>query len=304
MNPPSVLIVIINWNNLQDTLACLESLQKIDYANYKILVVDNSADGNLKSEIHSRYPETLLVEAGSNLGFTGGNNLGLSYALTQNIEFTLLLNADTEVDPLFLQHLVDALKSDDTAGIAGPSIYYYDQPQIFWSAGGEIDWQRGDTRMAGIGEIENRQYGSAPRPVDFVSGCALMIKMSITEKTGFLDDRFFAYYEEAEWCVRCARNGHRILHVPQAKIWHKISPESREASPLVHYYMTRNRLLFLRVTRAGIKPWINTLLFDFAKRLISWSIKPRWRYKRPQRAAMIRGLLDFASESFGKSPLY
>jgi len=285
-------------------LACLESLQKIDYSNFKILVVDNSNDGHAQSEIRLRYPDTLIAETGSNLGFTGGNNLGLSYALTQGIEFTLLLNADTEADSSFLQHLVNALKSDDTAGIAGPSIYYYDQPQTFWSAGGEIDWQRGDTHMAGIGEKESGQYGSEPRPVDFVSGCALLIKMSITQKTGILDDRFFAYYEEAEWCVRCARNGFRILHVPQAKIWHKISPEIREASPLVHYYMTRNRLLFLKLTRAGVNAWIHTLLFDFALRLISWTIKPRWRYKRPQRKAMIRALLDFASETFGKSSSY
>jgi len=300
---PSVLIVIINWNSLQDTLACLESLKQLSYSNFKTLVVDNGSSENPANEIRTKYPEVLLFEAGSNLGFTGGNNLGLTYALEQGIEYTLLLNADTTIEPDFLQHLVEALNTDDKAGIAGPSIYYYDHPQTLWSAGGEIDWQCGDTQMIGIDEADAGQFGVAPRAVDFISGCALLVKMSMVQTVGNLDERFFAYYEETEWCVRSARYGYRILHVPQAKIWHKISPEKREASPVVHYYMTRNRLLFLKATRAGPKPWSHTL-FDFTKRLVSWTIKPRWRHKRPQRQAMLRALMDFASGRFGKTTYY
>ena len=125
--------------------------------------------------------------------------------------------------------------------------------------------------------------------------------MAVVQQVGLLDPRFFAYYEETEWCVRITRAGFKIMQVPTAKIWHKISPDAREESPQVHYYMSRNRLLFLKESHAGITAWLNTLVLDYGRTLLSWTLKPKWRYKAPQRQAIVRAILDYSWGRFGKA---
>jgi GT2 family glycosyltransferase len=295
-----VAIVVLNWNGRDDTLACLASLGQLDYPVYEVIVVDNGSSDDSAAAIRAAYPQVTLIETGDNLGYVGGNNVGLEHARTIGADYALLLNNDTEVAADFLRLLVEAAEADPTIGIMGPTIYYFDRPGVIWSAGGAIDWGWGDTRMIGVDKVDQGQFGLLPRPVDFVSGCAMLIKMSSIDQMGLLDPRFFAYYEETEWCVRVARAGFKIVHVPQAKIWHKISPTAREASPQVHYYMTRNRLLFLKLSGAGVSSWLNTLLFDYGRTLLSWSVKPRWRHKAPQRRAMLQAISDYRQRRFGK----
>ncbi|MFZ5917169.1 MAG: glycosyltransferase family 2 protein [Chloroflexota bacterium] len=297
---PRVWIVVLNWNGLADTLECLASLQRLDYPNYEVIVVDNgSTDGSVKV-IQAQFPDITLIANEQNLGFTGGNNIGLRYALERGADYALLLNNDTEVAPDFLRLLVEVAEANPAIGIAGPTIYYHAQPERIWSAGGVIDWQRGLTSMIGLGETDAGEHGAAPRDVDFVTGCAFLVKWAVMKQVGLLDERFFAYYEEAEWCVRARRAGFRILHVPQSRLWHKISPERRAASPQVHYYMTRNRLLFLRLVKAGWRAWLYTLA-DYLRTLISWSLKPRWRCKQQQRQMMLRAIGDAWQGRWGRA---
>jgi hypothetical protein len=299
MKAPQVAVIILNWNGRDDTLACLASLSRIDYVAHEIIVVDNGSSDDSVLAIRVAYPQVTLIEAGDNLGYVGGNNMGLEYAQKIGADYALLLNNDTEVAPDFLRLLVEAAESDPAVGIVGPSIYFFDQPLIIWSAGGGIDWRRGQTWMIGLNEQDAGQFGQTPRLVNFVTGCAMLIKMPLIERVGLLDQRFFAYYEETEWCVRITRAGYKILQVPQAKIWHKISPVTREASPQVHYYMTRNRLLFLKLAQVGLMAWLNTL-FDYSRTLLSWTLKPKWRHKAPQRRAMLQAILDYRRERFGR----
>jgi GT2 family glycosyltransferase len=295
-------VILVNWNGKQDTLACLRSLSQLKYADYDIIVVDNGSEDGSVEAIKASFPQIALLEMGENLGFVGGNNQGISYALEHNAAFILLLNNDTEVAPDFLDIMVKVLADAPQTGIVGPLIYYFDPPNVIWSAGGEIDWRRGSTTMIGINEDDNGQFGQSPFPVDFVTGCALLIKRDVLEKIDLLEPKFFAYYEETEWCVRAARAGFQILTVPQAKIWHKISPAKREASPLVHYYMTRNRLLFLELARAGIPAWVQTI-FEFSRTLLSWTIRPKWRHKTRQRRAMLLAIFDYFRRRFGRVDL-
>jgi GT2 family glycosyltransferase len=295
-------VILVNWNGKQDTLACLRSLSQLNYADYDIIVVDNGSEDGSVEAIKASFPQIALLEMGENLGFVGGNNQGISYALEHNAAFILLLNNDTEVAPDFLDIMVKVLADAPQTGIVGPLIYYFDPPNVIWSAGGEIDWRRGSTTMIGINEDDNGQFGQSPFPVDFVTGCALLIKRDVLEKIDLLEPKFFAYYEETEWCVRAARAGFQILTVPQAKIWHKISPAKREASPLVHYYMTRNRLLFLELARAGIPAWVQTI-FEFSRTLLSWTIRPKWRHKTRQRRAMLLAIFDYFRRRFGRVDL-
>jgi GT2 family glycosyltransferase len=267
---PQVTIIVLNWNGLNDTLDCLESLGQLDYKNYKVLVVDNgSVDGSVPVT-RERFPEVTIVENGENLGYAGGNNVGLRYAMAQGADYALLLNNDTVVDPAFLRVLVDEVQAEPAVGIAGPTIYYHERPDIIWSAGGAIDWQRGSTRMVGLDERDEGQFGAEPRPVDFVTGCAMLVRRAVMEQVGLLDERFFAYYEEAEWCVRAARAGYKIVHVPMARMW------------------------------AGLGAWLHTLIADYLRTLISWSVRPRWRCKQAQRRAMLQAIGDTWRGRWGK----
>jgi GT2 family glycosyltransferase len=300
---PSVMIVVLNWNGLSDTLDCLMSLQRLDYPDCKVVVVDNgSVDGSVEV-VRTRFPGIMLVENEENLGYAGGNNVGLRYALAQGMDYVLLLNNDTEVAPDFVSRLVAAAEVDLAVGVVGPTIYYHDRPDDIWSAGGAIDWQRGRTWMVGLNERDVGQFGQESCEVDFVTGCALLVKRAVLEQVGLLDERFFAYYEDTEWCVRIARAGYRIVHVPEAKIWHKISPDAQADSPLIHYYMTRNRLLFLKVTGARAGAWLHTLVAEYLRTLISWSIRSKWHGKRRQRTLMVMAVRDFLAGRLGQVPL-
>ncbi len=289
-NWPSVAIIVLNWNGREDTLACLDSLARLEYPSSHIIVVDNGSTDGSPEAIRRAFPQAEVLETGRNLGYAGGNNWGLKVALARPFPYILLLNNDTLVAPDFLTHLVNAA-ADRTVGIAGPTIYYADWPEVIWTAGGAIDWRRGDTHMVGLDQPDQGQFGSVPREVDFVSGCAMLIRRDVLECVGLLDERFFLYYEEVEWCVRARRAGFRILHVPQAKVWHRIAPQAQAESPAIHYYMTRNRLLFLALTGASGRAWLATAA-DYVRTLLSWSLRPRWRHKGQQRRAMARAIAD------------
>lgn len=297
---PQVTIIVLNWNGLNDTLDCLKSLGQLDYQNYEVVVVDNgSVDGSV-SVIRERFPAVTIIENGENLGYAGGNNVGLRYAMAQGVDYALLLNNDTVVDPAFLRILVGAAEADPAVGIAGPTIYYHERSNVIWSAGGAIDWRQGSTRMVGLDEPDEGQFGQVPRTVDFITGCAMLVRRAVLEQAGLLDERFFAYYEETEWCVRTSRAGFKVIHVPLAHIWHKISPAAQADSPLVHYYMTRNRLLFLKATSAGLRAWLHTLFAEYLRTLMSWSLRPRWRGKRTQRRVMLQAIGDAWRGHWGK----
>jgi len=301
MTLPGVAIIVLNWNGRDDTLACLASLQHVDYPDYGVVVVDNGSTDNSVAAVRAAYPGVALVELGGNVGYVGGNNAGLEQAQAVGADYALLLNNDTEVAPDFLTRLVIAAEADPQIGMAGPTLYYFAQPNVIWSAGGAIDWSRGSTRMVGLDEVDEGQFGKELRPVDFVTGCALLVKMPVVARVGRLDPRFFAYYEEAEWCVRVSRAGYKIVHVPSAKIWHKISPAARAASPATHYYMTRNRLLFLKATGAGWRAWAHTLVLEYLRTLTSWSLRPQWRGRRTQRDVMLRAIRDYFAGRVGRA---
>lgn len=299
---PRVTVVVLNWNGLGDTLECLESLAGLDYPRYRVLVVDNGSTDGSPVAIRQRFPDVEVIETGENLGYAGGNNVGLRYALAQGADYVLLLNNDTVVAPDMLRWLVEAAEKDPRVGVAGPMIYYHDQPEVVWSVGGGIDWRRGQTWMIGLDEPDDGRFGTEPREVDFITGCAMLVRAAALREAGLLDERFFLYYEEVEWCVRIRRAGYRIIHVPAAKMWHKISPQAQSDSPLVHYYMSRNRLLFLWLTGAGTRAWLHTLADDL-RTLLAWSLRPRWRHKGPQRRAMVRAIADAGRGRWGRRAL-
>lgn len=295
---PAVSIIVLNYNGCEDTLACLRSLEHLTYPNVDVIVVDNdSADGSVDA-FKQAHPGVRIIQTGANLGFTGGNNVGIRYALKHGADYVMLLNNDTVAAPDMVDVMIEVMEADPRIGVSGPMIYYYSAPETIWSAGGTIDWRHGTTGMIGLNEEDKSQFGQLPRPVDFVTGCCLLARREVWEQAGLLDEKFFMYYEETEWCVRASRAGYQIVHIPVAMLWHKISIENRAASPRTHYYMTRNRLLFLSRSRAGYKPLVYTLV-EYTRTLVSWSVRAKWQDKRPLRDIMLRAIKDYSLGRFG-----
>jgi len=175
-------------------------------------------------------------------------------------------------------------------------VYHYDESTVIQSAGGKLghDWQ---AWHLGQNEPDQGQF-PVPHQVDWISGCAILVRRQVIEQIGMLDERFFYYWEETEWCLRARKLGWRILHVPHAKLWHKGVQRDYQPSPGVTYYATRNRFLMLAKHRAPLRAWIVSW-GQTLRTLASWSIRPRWRSKRAHRDAMWQGALDFLRQRWG-----
>lgn len=298
---PLVVIITLNWNQPAYTLACLRSIGYVSYPNFKVLVLDNGSVDDSLDQLAALVPslnyEAELIPNGSNLGFAEGNNIGIRRALEMGADYVLLLNNDTEVAPDFINLLVEQAQSDPKIGITGPKIYYYDDPKRIWSAGGIITGE-GWSQQLGVNELDTPQLNQQ-RPVDYVSGCAILVKREVIEKIGMLDPRFFAYYEETDWCARATKNGYSIWYVPQSIIWHKISLKARDMSPTYVYLMTRNRLLFLRnLGFSRVRIWYSLITVDL-RTIVAWTIWKRHRQARPLRRWRLLGMLDYARGRFG-----
>jgi len=241
MNYPKVSIIILNWNGLKDTIECLESLKKITYPNYEVIVVDNGSEGNDADILEEKYKGYIrLIRNKENLGFTGGNNIAIKKIFDGGkSNYILLLNNDTVVEPNFLLKLVEIAENNPEVGVIGPKIVLYDQPDKLAHGRGVINWRSG----SGIGK-----EGEGLLECDFVTGCAMLIKKSALEKLDyFFDDDYFTYYEDADLCLRIKDKGFKIIYYSGAKVRHKvgISTGMKEKSSKFIYYYIRNKFLFM-----------------------------------------------------------
>lgn len=225
MRIPLVYIVILNWNGKEHTLACLQSLEKIKYPRYVVVVVDNASSDGSAEYISRNFPWTKLIPNTINLRYAGGNNIGIDVAIANNADYILLLNNDTIVDENFLTELVNKSESDPSIGMAGPKIYYYSHQNVIWFAGGGISWWSGWTYHNGIRKVDKGQFDKLEK-VDYLTGCCLLVKREVIEKVGKLDESYFMYGEDVDWCVRASRAGFKLIYVPSSVIWHKVSASS------------------------------------------------------------------------------
>jgi GT2 family glycosyltransferase len=296
---PFVVSVILNTNRCQDTLECLESLGHSTYRNQKVIVLDNhSTDGSVPA-IRSSFPEVEIIELVENLGYAGNNNVGIEAAMVQGADWVLVLNEDTILDRLCLEKLVEAGERNAQTGIVGPMVYHHDEPDYIQSAGGVLGPYWESIHLA-KDEPDRGQF-TQPHFVDWISGCSIMVRRAVIEQVGPIDARFFYSWEETEWCVRASKAGWRIVHVPEAKLWHKGVQRDYRPKPSLFYYGTRNRFLLLSKHHAPmpvkIGAWMQTL-----RTLTSWTVRPKWRHKGQDRDAMWLGLRDYLRRRWGPMP--
>jgi len=310
-NNPKVLIIILNFNGWADTLECLDSLNRINYDNFEILLIDNASKEKIKI-VDSRFPRLKITQIFNdlNLGFAGGNNIGIEMALERGAEYILLLNNDTIVESDFLSQMMHVAQTNKEAGILGPIIYDYVDHNKIQFAGGRINWSktRGEHQIvmpgllwhpdpkswipasAGMTDKMNNIFET-----DYITGCCLLIEREVIEKIGLMNEDYFLYYEDADWNLRAQRAGWLCGIAPSSKIYHKGSTSSTEFSFPYIYYHSRNGLIF--GAKFGNKFLIYLISFwIFAKQLIKLIIGYRRDWARP----VMRGVSDFWRGRKGK----
>ncbi len=242
---PLVGIIIINYNGRADTFECLLSLTQITYPNYRIYLVDNGSADKIGEDVRNRFRGVRVIENERNLGFTGGNNTGIKVALQEGCDYILLLNNDTVVERGFIEPLLARL-SDTNVAMSTPKIYIHGFDKKIWAFGGRLDRFLGRSPHIGVDLIDQGQFSQSVR-VDRITGCAMFIKSDIIRRFGMLDDQFFIYDEEADWCIRLSKKGYRFIVEPSSLIWHKGHRDSgRIGRPFMVYLQARNHLLLLR----------------------------------------------------------
>lgn len=308
---PKISIIILNWNGWRDTTECLQSLNRITYSNYEVIVVDNgSTDGSVEhlekaKDVFSKQGLFFtLIQNKENLGFAEGNNVAIRQILKRReSDFILLLNNDTVVEKNFLSELIKVAQSKEEIGILGPKIYYYDyqgKKNVIQSAGSAVNLCIGRFPSAEkLDKVDNR-YVIRVQSVDFVTGACLLIKTEVVRKIGLLDKRFFLLFEDTDWCLRARKAGYSVLYIPKSVIWHKTSQSVKKISEV--YYYTRN-LFWFEFKHANYFQLLcfllNYFIFVFPKYFFGYMFIKRdcnlWRN-------YIRGVIDGISGLYPSSP--
>lgn len=320
-----IAIIILNWNGKEDTLECLRSIRHTDYSNYEVVVVDNgSSDGSVDA-IRTQYPEVTILETGANLGYAGGNNIGLRWALDHGADYLLILNNDTVVSPDLLSNFVNSAKSLPAGSVLGARIYFYDKPDTLWFAGGF--WRSAKNSVTHLGydqrDCLDTNYADE---VDYITGCALFADAATFRQVGLLDEQFFLTFEETDWCYRARELGHKCIVANSAKLWHKVSASfGGSDSPLVNYFITRNKLLWAKkhlpqsdrisLHKNSLRMLLRIMFphFTWPKTDAAWGKKLLWTLStwvktlrrnihNPTNRASLMGLRDYYLGRFGNCP--
>jgi len=272
---PRVLVVVLNWNGTDDTLACLESLAAADYPAFDTLVIDNGSRRSVGPVVRERFPRVGCIELSTNLGYAGGNNVGLRRALAEGYGFAFVLNNDTVVGAGFLRAAVAAAEAPRTAAVGGKVVTFED-PSRLWMTYGSVNYRQSLIHLAGWGERDRGQCDTR-REVEWVPGCALLLSCAALADIGLFDERFFAYHEDVDWCTTARERGWRIVYAPDSIVRHRGNRTlggSAYTSPR-KYLSARSTVLFARKHASAAqqaKLWTSILLtlpFVFLRRLVT-----------------------------------
>ncbi len=270
MNYPRVSIITINYNQAQVTCELLESLRNVTYPNVETIVIDNFSQEDPTDIINKKFPDVKVIRSTKNLGFAGGNNLGIEASTGK---YLLFLNNDTEVDSGFLEPLVKVFESNPKAGAASSKLLYYNTDGIIQYAGSScINPFTGRSKRTGWMEKDRGQYDRLC-PTELAHGAAMMVPRKIVNEVGMMPEFFFLYYEEIDWCESIKAAGYQIYFVPASRVYHKESLSVGKNSILKTYYMTRNRLLFMRRHTSGLRKifWLSFFIaVSFPKNTLTY----------------------------------
>lgn len=278
MSKVSVITVNFNHNNVTDAL--LDSISaKNRYKDIEVVVVDNGSSVNPVPQWQVKYPWVTFIRSEKNLGFAGGNNLGITKATG---DYLFFINNDTEVTDQLVEQLVATLDNNPDVGMVSPKIRYYDQPEILQYAGfSRMDYYTARTVCIGQGEKDEGQYDKLTGETGFIHGAAMMVRRAAIDKAGLMHENYFLYYEEMDWCERVRKAGYKIWVNMQAVIYHKESVSVGPTSALKEFFMNRNRILFIRrncdfSTRVVFWPYF--IFVVTLRNMMGYIVKRQWAF--------------------------
>ena len=318
---PKISIIVLNWNGKQDTIACLDSLLCVTYPYCDIILIDNGSTDGSAAAIQERFPKIHMIAVPHNLGFAGGNNIGIKFAIKQKSEFVLLLNNDTIVSPDLLEHFIQGFMLYPSAGILGARIYLFDQKETLDHLGGMWIKKKADVRLIGFREKDTSPILEPLSLIDYVCGACMMIKRDVIEKIGVLEPRYFLYWEENDFCLQAQRAGFDILTCHKARIWHKVSASIIGGRPHSKYFWWRGRLLwiarnysssekvsiYLKVIFPAIFKLLKTHMLKMIQLGLLYLFRPKEdhtqrRQKLRNTRAALTGIRDYFIKRFDKGP--
>jgi len=277
---PCVFVIILNWNRALDTLECLDSFRESTYSNCQLVVVDNGSSDNSVERIRKEGGDLILLETGENLGYTGGNNYGIKYAMDHGADYVFVLNNDTFIASDAIEKMIDVAEADVRVGVATCKILTHPQRNLLWFGGAKYDTRYMIARHVGYGQEDSDLYNTEC-DIPWATGCALFMRRAAIEAAGLLFEGFFLTAEDLDLCLRIKDKGYRIVYVPAAVIWHKeaISSGGHDAPQYV-YYQTRNLLLLHTRHARDLWQLIGSQIYAllvFVKRVINLMGSKKWR---------------------------
>lgn len=291
---PNVGIVISNYNGWQDTVQCLESLQKQTYRDFEIILLDDASTNDSVQRLQKHLTEnTVFLPQEANVGFAAANNVGMRRALADGCDWVLLLNNDTVAAPDFLETL---LRETPAGAVSCPKMLFLDPPDEIWFAGGELDRATGKVRHLGGHEKDGPAFAEK-KQVSFITFCCVLLPRQVIEQVGFLDETLFMYCEDVDYCIRLADAGVPLWFLPDARIWHKAGGSA--GGMLSVYYITRNTLYLTckGKSRGYIRARTLPVLIAGAARYALTKLLGR---KKGRSYGAFRGALDFWRGRMGR----
>ncbi len=296
----STAILIVNWGSYDYTRSCLISLSHCLNKDFQIIVIDNgSTDGSGKMLFDEFQNSCTFLFSDTNLGFSGGNNLGIKWALERDFDFVLLLNNDTEVNPDFLTLMLGEFALNPKLGVVQSMIVFMDEPNKIWSAGGK--WIPSLGRAITLGDrVLLKDYVVQKKPLDWATGCCLLITRQALEQVGMLNEQYFAYFEDVEWSLRCRDKGYEIALAEKATIYHVAGGSSKKEhaegmlSPRVFYFHVRNQFFLVRQQVKGL--WKIAAITYHLLRFSAWAVYFTGRFRFKKLKSVLRGIIEGLSK--------
>ncbi|PIB34642.1 hypothetical protein BFP72_04065 [Reichenbachiella sp. 5M10] len=289
---PLISIISVNYNEPEETLAFLGSVYQSDYPSFETILVDNGSKRKIDRSLEQQYPNLTCIIHEENLGFAGGNNLGIKAAKGKYLVF---LNNDTLIPTDFLTKMVAFMVDHPEAGIASPKVIY-PNGMVQYAGAKKIHPLTGRGKRIGLMETDRGQF-NCTHPTDLPHGAAMIIPKKIIEQVGHMPEEYFLYYEEHDWCMKIQHAGYKMFYFGDTHVVHKESISVGVNSPLQVYYMNRNRLLFQRRNTKGLPRVCGILfygIFAFPKQLIQYVSKGMFHHAEN----LVRGTLWHLNKNY------
>jgi GT2 family glycosyltransferase len=286
-------IVVLNWNTYEMTRECVQSLLAMRGDPFDIVIVDNGSRDGSPESLRQVFPQIRVIENGRNLGFASGSNVGMQQALDQGQDYVLLVNNDTIVNPDLLVELLAESKRSPQAGMVSPKIYYADQPDRIWWAGGSFSLWQGVPRHIGWKEQERGRY-ETERTIDWATGCVVLIRCAALRETGLFDGRIFANAEDLDLSLRMRRLGWQVRYAPAARLWHKEGFATRKnTGEYVRYFTSTRNLLWVMHKHARWFQWLTFCPYFLVRYIFVLLVKSLCRGDVKSAQGALRGIVAF-----------